>query len=120
MNITFIGGGNMACALIGGLLQRDYSPGQIRVVEINAETRSKTKHEFSVETMAELAEGVANSDVIVLAVKPQQLSIVARDLASLLNKHLVISIAAGIRAKDISLGLPATAALCEPCPIRRH
>lgn len=116
MNITFVGGGNMARALIGGLLQRDYSPGQIRVVEINAETRIKIKHEFDVETVAELAEGLSNSDVIVLAVKPQQLSVVARELAPLLNKHLVISIAAGIRAKDISRWLAGYSRVVRAMP----
>ncbi|SCY38391.1 pyrroline-5-carboxylate reductase [Nitrosospira sp. Nl5] len=102
MNITFIGGGNMASALIGGLLQRGYLPAQLRVVEINAEGREKIKHEFNVEAVAELAEGVANSDAVLLAVKPQQLPIVAQELAALLGNHLVISIAAGIRATDIS------------------
>ena len=102
MNITFIGGGNMSSALIGGLLQQGYSPGQIRVVEISAEEREKIKHEFKVEAVAELAKGVSDSDVILLAVKPQQLSAVAQELAGLLREHLVISIAAGIRATDIS------------------
>ncbi len=102
MNITFIGGGNMSSALIGGLLQQGYSPGQIRVVEISAEGREKIKHEFKVEAVAELAKGVSDSDVILLAVKPQQLSAVAQELAGLLREHLVISIAAGIRATDIS------------------
>lgn len=102
MNITFIGGGNMACALVGGLLRRNYSSAQIRVVEINAEAREKIEHEFQVEAVAEIAQGVENSDVIVLAVKPQQLSAVARALAPLLTNHLVISIAAGIQTMDIS------------------
>ncbi|MDN5751688.1 MAG: pyrroline-5-carboxylate reductase [Nitrosospira sp.] len=101
MNITFIGGGNMAFALIGGLLQQGYTPAQIRVVEINAEGREKIKHEFKVDAVADLAKGVADSDIIVLAVKPQQLSAVARELAPLLKNHLVVSIAAGIRATDI-------------------
>ncbi len=101
MNITFIGGGNMASALIGGLLQQGYSPTQICVVEINTEGREKINHKFNVEAVTDLAKGVANSDVILLAVKPQQLSIVARELAALLRNHLVISIAAGIRATDI-------------------
>lgn len=101
MNITFIGGGNMASALIGGLLQQGYLPAQIRVVEINAEGREKIKQEFNVAAVAALAEGVANSDVVLLAVKPQQLRIVAQELAALLQNHLVISIAAGIRATDI-------------------
>jgi pyrroline-5-carboxylate reductase len=102
MNITFIGGGNMASALIGGLLQQGYSPKQITVVEINAEGREKIKHEFNVEVMADSAHGIADSDVILLAVKPQQLPVVSQELARLLGNRLVISIAAGIRAKDIS------------------
>lgn len=102
MNITFIGGGNMACALIGGLLQQDYSPAQIRIVEISAETREKIRHEFGVEATAELLHDVMDSDVIVLAVKPQQLSAVAQQLAPLLANHLVISIAAGLRTGDLS------------------
>ena len=92
----------MAGALLGGLLQQGYSPAQICVVEISAERRDKIRHEFNVTATAELAEGLASSSVIVLAVKPQQLSTVARELAPLLSNHLVISIAAGIRAKDIS------------------
>jgi pyrroline-5-carboxylate reductase len=107
MNICFIGGGNMAGALLGGLLQQGYSPAQIGVVEINAEQRDRIKREFSVEATAELSNGVAKSGeagpgVIVLAIKPQQLSMVARELAPLLSDQLVISIAAGIRATDIS------------------
>ena len=102
MNITFIGGGNMASALIGGLLRQGYLPAQIRVVEINAEGREKIKHEFKMEAVAELATGIANSNVIVLAVKPQQLSVLAQELAPLLGNQLVISIAAGIRAKELS------------------
>ena len=73
MNITFIGGGNMASALIGGLLQQGYAATQIRVVELSAESREKIKHEFKVEAVTELAQGVSGSDIILLAVKPQQL-----------------------------------------------
>jgi pyrroline-5-carboxylate reductase len=107
MNICFIGGGNMSSALLGGLLQQGYSPAQIGVVEINAEQRNRIRRQFNVEATGSLVEGIANSSdtstrVIVLAIKPQQLSIVARELAPLLSDHLVISIAAGIRAKDIS------------------
>ena len=101
MNITFIGGGNMASALIGGMLQQGYSAMQIRVVEISAEGRNKVSRDFGVVSVADLADGIRGSDVIVLAVKPQQLSSVAQQLAPLLKDHLVISIAAGIRTRDI-------------------
>ncbi len=102
MNITFIGGGNMATALIGGLLKRDFTAKQLRVVEINADNRAKLQQEFGVQASAELAAGVAGSEVIVLAVKPQQLSDVSQQLAPLLDGQLLVSIAAGIRAADLA------------------
>ncbi|TXT25362.1 MAG: pyrroline-5-carboxylate reductase [Gallionellaceae bacterium] len=102
MNICFVGGGNMATALIGGLLQRDFVAAQLRVVEINADSRAKLQSEFGVRATAELAEGVAGSDTIVLAVKPQQLRAAALQLAPLLAGQLLVSIAAGIRAADLA------------------
>ena len=105
MNICFIGGGNMANALIGGLLKRGYTAAQLRVVEINADNRAKLEKEFAVQTTAELATGIAGSDIIILAVKPQQLREVAMQLAPLLSGQLLISIAAGIRATDLACWL---------------
>ena len=102
MNICFIGGGNMATALIGGLLKQNFTAAQLRVVEINADNRARLQHTFGVQAMAELTDGVAGSDVIVLAVKPQQLHEVAIQLAPLLSDQLLISIAAGIRAADLA------------------
>lgn len=102
MNICFVGGGNMASALIGGLLKRDFAAAQLRVVEINADSRARLQNEFGVQAVAELAEGVAGSDVIVLAVKPQQLRNVAKQVAPLLSGQLLLSIAAGIRAADLA------------------
>ncbi len=102
MNICFIGGGNMAHALIGGLLQRDFTAAQLRVVEINADNRAKLHSAFGVETVEDFETGLADSDVVVLAVKPQQLSEVAKQLAPLLSGQLLVSIAAGIRAENLA------------------
>jgi pyrroline-5-carboxylate reductase len=102
MNICFIGGGNMATALIGGLLKRSYVAAQLRVVEISADNRARLQQELGVQATAELALGIADSGVVVLVVKPQQVREVALQLAPLLNGQLVISIAAGIRASDIA------------------
>ena len=102
MNICFIGGGNMATALIGGLLGKGFSATQISVVEINVENRTRLQSEFSVRAVASLAEGVAGSHIIVFAVKPQQLREVAQALAPMLSGQLLISIAAGIRAPDLA------------------
>ena len=73
MKITFIGGGNMASALISGLLQQGYATSQLHVVEISAENREKIRRELGVPAVADLASGIAESDVVVLSVKPQQL-----------------------------------------------
>ena len=101
MNISFIGGGNMASALISGLLQQGYVAGQLHVVEINAESREKLQRAFGITAVTDLAEGIAGSDVILLSVKPQQLFELTQKLVPLLKNQLIISIAAGIRASDI-------------------
>lgn len=102
MRITFIGGGNMASALIGGLLQQNFPASKINVVEINAETSEKINQQYGVNTTADLIVGVSDCNVVVLAIKPQQLYAVTTDLTSLLTNQLVISIAAGIRTQDLS------------------
>lgn len=102
MNICFIGGGNMAYALIGGLLGQGYRAEQISVVEIDPDSRARLQRDFSVRTAAHVSEGMAGVDVIVFAVKPQQLREVATQLAPLLSGQLLISIAAGVRACDLA------------------
>ncbi|BAN33920.1 pyrroline-5-carboxylate reductase [Sulfuricella denitrificans skB26] len=105
MNITFIGGGNMAGALITGLLQKGFDPAAISVVEISAESRAQLSEKFGIATHEEISAASVASDVIVLAVKPQQLCSVATQLHGLLDGKLVISIAAGVRSADLSLWL---------------
>lgn len=102
MKICFIGGGNMATALIGGLLGKNYPAALISVVEISAESRARLQSEFAVKAFGNIADGIRDSDIIVLAVKPQQLCQVAQQLASNLSGQLLLSIAAGIRATDIA------------------
>jgi len=102
MNICFIGGGNMATALIGGMLGKGFAARQVSVVEISAENRMRLQRDFAVHAFESVAEGIAGSQIIVFAVKPQQLRGVAQQLAPLLSGQLLISIAAGIRAVDLS------------------
>lgn len=102
MKITIIGGGNMATALIGGMLKRGYAASNIQVVELNQNTCVCLHEEFSVRATDELVPAVEHSQVLMLAVKPQQLREVALQIAPILKHQLVISIAAGIRARDIA------------------
>ena len=102
MKITFIGGGNMASAMIGGLLQKGFANTGMSVVEVSSVAREKLKTRYGVAVYADIAEGVADRDVIILAVKPQQLKEVASALKPCLQSQLVLSIAAGVRAADLS------------------
>jgi pyrroline-5-carboxylate reductase len=102
MKIAFIGGGNMAAALIGGLIKRGVAPADLYAIDINDEARARTSSQFGIETGAAIDGTLAGFDAILLAVKPQVLKDVAGALAPHLSKQLVISIAAGIRAADLS------------------
>ena len=101
MQLTFIGGGNMATALIGGLLKNGWSRESIAVVEIDAGARARLERDFGVRT-CESASEAAGAGCIVLAVKPQQLRAVAGVLGPMVGEALIISIAAGVRASDLS------------------
>ena len=118
MRITFIGGGNMASALIGGLLKQDWSPESITAVEIDAQARARLERESGVRTAADADAdaAAAGADCIVLAVKPQQLREVARGLAGTIGDALVISIAAGVRASDLARWLGGHARLVRAMP----
>ena len=102
VKIAFIGGGNMASALIGGLLQRGYVARDIRVVEVDPGSRERLTARFGVSSHAAPGAETAGSDVVLMAVKPQQLRVAAESLRPLLKSQLVVTIAAGIRSADLS------------------
>lgn len=105
MNISFIGGGNMARAIIGGLKNNGFHMAAITVVEPDSQKRMQLAAEFNVQvsdSYVEICNTHATDNVIVLAVKPQQLREVCSLLQPNLHSQLIISIAAGIRSSDIS------------------
>lgn len=115
-HITFIGGGNMGRALISGLLANGFESKQISVVEANASTALKLYEDFGVQgigALEQIAFDFSKNNVVVMAIKPQDFNVVAKNLASKL-KHasapgpLILSIAAGIRLKDMSRWLDHT------------
>ena len=101
MKLGFIGGGNMAQALIIGLKSQQFSMQDITVIELDANKRLVLGHDLGINATDDLAR-IQTCDVIVLAIKPQQLPALAKTLAPLLNAQLIISIAAGIRIADLS------------------
>lgn len=102
MKIAFIGGGNMAAALIGGLVKRGVDASGLLAVDVNEDARQRAQAQFGVRTAAAVDATLAGYDAIVLAVKPQVLKDVALALAPHLTTQLVVSIAAGIRGADLS------------------
>ena len=116
MKITFIGGGNMAAALLGGLIGKGHAPAAIRVVEIEAGARARLAAQFGVDCVDSVAAAAPLGEVVVLAVKPQQMRAAAQALRPRLGRELVITIAAGIRLVDLSrwLGGYATLVRCMP------
>ena len=92
----------MATALIGGMLGKGFPAQQISVVEINADSRARLLRDLAVRAVDNIADGISGSQIIVLAVKPQQLREVAQQLATRLKGQLLVSIAAGIRAEDLA------------------
>jgi pyrroline-5-carboxylate reductase len=103
LNITFIGGGNMARALIGGLEARGSASNAFAVVDPSPEARATISARFGVTTFAAIEPpAVAHAEIIVLAVKPQSVRVASRELATLLKGQIVITIAAGIRLSDLS------------------
>ena len=116
MKITFIGGGNMATALAGGLIKKGWSAGDIRVVDIDARARERIARELGVHTYADLQPATEGTDCAVLAVKPQQMREVAESLRPLVRGALVITIAAGIRAADLSRWLGGHSRIVRAMP----
>ncbi|MDP9508456.1 pyrroline-5-carboxylate reductase [Pseudomonas protegens] len=101
--IAFIGAGNMAASLIGGLRAKGLEAAQIRASDPGAETRAKVAAEHGIQVFADNAEAIAGVDVIVLAVKPQAMKAVCEALRpSLQPQQLVVSIAAGITCASMN------------------
>ncbi|MBS7664393.1 pyrroline-5-carboxylate reductase [Pseudomonas lalucatii] len=114
--IAFIGAGNMAASLIGGLRAQGVAANAIRASDHGAEQRAKIAAEHGIETFAGNAEAVAGADVIVLAVKPQVMKGVCQDLAPHLSEgQLVVSVAAGITCASLENWLgPRAIVRCMP------
>lgn len=103
MNLTFIGGGNMAGAILEGYLAHYCDPASCYVIEIDAVRRAFLEKKYAVKTSEEVSEFFCNTAIILLAVKPQQMpEVVAKLKTFLSHKPLIISIAAGIRLEKIS------------------
>ncbi len=106
MRISFIGGGVMGEALIKSLIAKGVAaPKDITISDISQKRRDTLKKSYGVKTIASNLEAVKKAEVIVLAVKPQDLSAVLRELKKLTPQQLVLSIAAGVTLETLRQGL---------------
>ncbi len=116
--VAFIGGGNMARSLIGGLVADGYPPDRIRVADPNADQRAELGARFGIRADADNRTAIEGADAVVLAVKPQVVRDVAEPLGERLRAQgtLVISIAAGLREPDLSRWLGGDVAVVRTMP----
>lgn len=102
MKIAFLGGGNMAQALIGGLLAKGYAARDISVIEVSPAVREKLAAQFGVRASSAPDDAALQAQALVLAVKPQDMKMALASLAGSVRGKLVVSIAAGIRTTALS------------------
>jgi pyrroline-5-carboxylate reductase len=116
MKVTFLGGGNMGSAIIGGLVARGFPAEAITVIEPAAPAREALVSRFGVAARESAGPDLPAADALVLAVKPQQMREAVRALLPLAKATLVVTIAAGIRIADLSRWLGGHAAIVRAMP----
>jgi len=116
MKLGFLGGGNMAAALMGGLLQKGFRGEDIVVVELDPGRRAWLQANLPVQVLEHDSPLIKAADILVLAVKPQQLRAALATLPTPYPGQLMLSVAAGVRARDISRWLSGHAAVVRAMP----
>lgn len=116
-NLAFIGAGNMASSIIGGLVEKGVEPNRITATDPYQPSLDAIEQRFGVNVSQDNGQAAANADVVILAVKPQVLEEACHSLRGhLKHRPLMISIAAGIdiRSLEIWLGGPLPLVRCMP------
>ncbi len=116
MNILFIGGGNMAAAIIGGLIAKGWPAASLCAVDVLPAALEALRNRYGIRTSGDATTEAGHADCVVLAVKPQQLRTVAQSLAPVVDGRLVLSIAAGIRGADLARWLGGKARVVRAMP----
>ncbi|MBF0359141.1 MAG: pyrroline-5-carboxylate reductase [Magnetococcales bacterium] len=115
--ITFIGGGNMAQALVNGLLNSGVVPGNIKICEPDVSKQSLLSKQYGVMVSGEAKDVIPGADVVLLAVKPGVVPLVLAEVGSILSiDSLLISIAAGVSMATLASGVAAGQPLVRVMP----
>ena len=104
-SIVFVGGGNMASAIISGLLKQGLPASALHVVEPSETQRAKLRQEFGVQCLPNADPSLADADLVVWAVKPQSFLAAAAPCGGILQNALHLSVMAGIRSDAIALAV---------------
>jgi pyrroline-5-carboxylate reductase len=103
--ITFIGGGNMASAIIGGLIKQGVAPQNIGVLEPSPDARQHLERNFGVTAQAQADAALASAGMVIWAVKPQAFKEAAMVTSPFVTQALHLSVAAGIHSNSIAAWL---------------
>jgi len=120
MRIAFIGGGHMTTSLVGGLRARGAAPTDLTVADPVATQRERLQFDFGVHASGDNAAAVRDADLVVLAVKPQDMAAAAASIAAELarRRRVVASVAAGIRIGDLARWLGRGTPIVRTMPNR--
>ena len=102
-DVTFIGGGNMACAMVKGMVDNDYPSGQITVIDRNPEKCEALEKNCQIQTASAVSASIKDASIIVLSVKPQVAEVLCKELAALMQdpNTLIISVMAGLKSETL-------------------
>jgi len=116
--ICFIGAGNMAQSLIGGLIASDYPKDKLMATDPNADIQKIIIEQFGIDCISDNHQAIAQSDIVVLAVKPQILQNVCQNIAESIQaqKPLILSVAAGIKCEAIERWLGGDLSIVRTMP----
>ena len=115
--IAFIGGGNMASSIIGGMLANGFQPDQICVGNRGVEKCQRLNQTYGIATTSDNHAAVADADIVVMAVKPQVMGAVIKELVSSIKPGtVVVSVAAGIQLSNLQEWLGDSRAIVRVMP----
>jgi len=116
--LAIIGAGNMGASLVGGLIHQGFSPQQLWVTDTDLKKLQQLHSQFNVQITSNNQDAAKIANVIILAVKPQRIAIVAQELKESVSikRPLIISIAAGVRESSLQkwLGHQSAIVRCMP------